>query len=65
MSQPSRSKGRVAFGVFAMFLGATSIIGFSSMSFYFGLGFFGPAGFGAVMIAIGLSLILKKDTVTE
>jgi hypothetical protein len=43
-----------------MTLGVISIIGLPSTSYYFGLGLFG-AGYGAVMIALGMSLILKKD----
>lgn len=60
MIKPARSKRRVIFGAIAMVLGAISIIGLPSTSYYFGLGLFG-AGYGAVMIALGLSLILKKD----
>jgi hypothetical protein len=60
LSQPSRSKGRIIFGVFATILGTISLIGLPSTSYYFGLGLFG-AGYGAVMIALGLALILKKD----
>ena len=60
MSKPARSKGRTVFGIIAIVLGAVSIIGLPSTSYYFGLGLFG-AGYGAVMIAVGLSLILKKD----
>jgi len=64
MSQPSRSKRRIVLGVFAIFLGAGSLISLPTTSSYFGIGAFGPAGYGAVMIALGFSLILKKD-VTE
>ncbi|HYY90512.1 MAG TPA: hypothetical protein VE955_00825 [Candidatus Dormibacteraeota bacterium] len=60
MSKPTRSKGRITFGIIAMTLGVISIIGLPSTSYYFGLGLFG-AGYGAVMIALGMSLILKKD----
>ena len=60
MSRPSRSKRRTTFGIIAIILGAISIIGLPSTSYYFGLGLFG-AGYGAVMIALGLSLILKRD----
>ncbi len=60
MSQTSRSKGRMIFGVFAIILGGISLIGLPTTSYYFGLGLFG-AGYGAVMIALGLALIMKKD----
>ena len=61
MSRPTRSKKRVIVGVFALVLGGISLISLPVTSFYFGIGVFGPAGYGAVMIALGLSLILKKD----
>src|SRR5436309_1923710 len=61
MSHLSRSKRRIVLGVFAIILGAISLISLPVTSFYFGIGAFGPAGYGAVMIALGLSLILKKD----
>ena len=61
MSHSSRSKRRIVLGVFAIILGAISLISLPVNSFYFGIGAFGPAGYGAVMIALGLSLILKKD----
>lgn len=61
MSQPARSRKRIIFGIFALFLGGISLISLPVTSFYFGIGAFGPAGYGAVMIALGLSLILKKD----
>jgi len=48
------------FGVFAIILGGISLIGLPTTSYYFGLGLFG-AGYGAVMIALGLALIMKKD----
>ncbi len=62
MSRPVRSKKRVVVGVIAIILGAGLIVGFDSTSLYFGLGIFGPAGYSAVMIAIGVALIMKKDT---
>ncbi len=61
MSQPTRSKKRIIFGVFALVLGGISLISLPVTSYYFGIGAFGPAGYGAVMIALGLSLLLKKD----
>ncbi len=61
MSHSSRSKRRIVLGVLAIILGAISLISLPVTSFYFGIGAFGPAGYGAVMIALGLSLILKKD----
>jgi len=64
MSQPSCSKKRIVLGVFAITLGVISLISLPVTSFYFRIGAFGPAGYGAVMIALGLSLIMKKD-VTE
>ncbi len=62
MSRRVRSKKRVIFGTFAIILGAGLILGFDSSSLYFGLGLFGPAGYSAVMIALGIALIMKKDT---
>jgi predicted phage tail protein len=62
MSRRVRSKKRVVVGVFAIILGAGLIVGFGSTSLYFGLGIFGPAGYSAVMITLGVALILKKDT---
>ena len=64
MSQYRRSKGRTAFGIFAIILGSISLIGLPTTAYYFGLGIFG-AGYGAVMIALGLALIAKKEAVTE
>jgi predicted phage tail protein len=61
MSRRVHSKKRVVFGVFAIILGVGLIAGFDSGSLYFGLGLFGPAGYSAVMIALGIALILKKD----
>ncbi len=61
MSQPTRSRKRIVFGVFALVLGGISLISLPVTSYYFGIGAFGPAGYGAVMIALGLSLIMKKD----
>jgi predicted phage tail protein len=61
MSQPSRSKKRITLGIFALVLGGVSLISLPVTSYYFGIGAFGPAGYGAAMIALGLSLILKKD----
>ncbi len=62
MSRQVRSRKRVVIGVIAIILGAGLIAGFDSTSLYFGLGLFGPAGYSAVMIAIGIALIMKKDT---
>jgi predicted phage tail protein len=62
MSRRVRSKKRVVVGIIAIILGAGLIVGFDSSSLYFGLGVFGPAGYSAVMIALGVALILKKDT---
>jgi predicted phage tail protein len=61
MSRRLRSKKRIFLGVFAIILGAGLILGFNSGSLYFGLGLFGPAGYSAVMIALGVALLLKKD----
>ena len=62
MSRPTPPKKRIIIiGVFALFLGGVSLISLPVTSFYFGIGVFGPAGYGAVMIALGLSLMLKKD----
>lgn len=64
MSEPARSKRRVALGVFAIIMGCLSLIGLSSTSYYFGLGVFGGA-FGAIMIALGVALIAKKEVATR
>ncbi len=61
MSLKVRSKKRVVFGVIAIILGVGLIAGFDSTSVYLGLGLFGPAGYSAVMIALGVALIMKKD----
>ncbi len=58
----SRSKRRVILGVVAIILGSVSLVGFSSTAYYYGLGVFGGA-YGAVMIALGIALIAKKETV--
>ncbi len=60
----SRSKRRVILGVVAIFLGSVSLVGFSSTAYYYGLGVFGGA-YGAVMIALGIALIAKKEAVTN
>lgn len=57
-----RPKRRVAFGVIAIILGITSLIGLSSTSYYLGLGAFSGA-YGAVLIALGIALVLKKEQV--
>lgn len=64
MSEPARSKRRIAFGTFAIIMGCVSLGGLSSTSYYFGLGIFGGA-YGAVMIALGVALIAKKEAVTR
>ncbi len=64
MSQATRSKRRIALGVVAIFLGLVSLIGLPSTMYYYGLGVFGGA-YGAVMIALGIALIAKKETVTN
>lgn len=63
MSEAGRSKRRIVLGVFAIIIGCVTLIGLSSTSYYFGLGIFGGA-YGAVMIALGVALIAKKETVT-
>ena len=64
MSESARSKRRIALGVFAIIImGCVSLVGLSSTSYYFGLGIFGGA-YGAVMIALGVALIAKKEAVT-
>ncbi len=60
----SRSKRRVILGVVAIFLGSVSLVGFSSTAYYYGLGVFGGA-YGAVMIALGIALIAKKEAVAN
>jgi hypothetical protein len=63
MSEVGRSKRRIVLGIFAIIMGCVTLIGLSSISYYFGLGIFGGA-YGAVMIALGVALIAKKETVT-
>jgi hypothetical protein len=63
MSEPLRSKRRIALGAFAIIMGCVSLVGLSRTSYYFGLGVFGGA-YGAVMIALGVALIAKKEAVT-
>ena len=63
MSEPAHPRRRIALGIFAVIMGCVSLIGLSSTSYYFGLGIFGGA-YGAVMIALGVALIAKKETVT-
>ena len=63
-SQASRSKRRVILGIVAIFLGSVSLVGFSSTAYYYGLGVFGGA-YGAVMIALGIALIAKKEAVAS
>jgi hypothetical protein len=62
VSRQVRSKKRVVLGSLSIILGVGLITGFDSTSLYFGLGLFGPAGYSAVMIAVGVALIMKKDT---
>ena len=62
MSRQVRTKKRVVIGSLAILMGVGLIAGFDSTSLYFGLGIFGPAGYSAVMIALGVALIMKKDT---
>lgn len=64
MSETSRSKRRIALGLFAILMGCVSLIGLSSTSYYFGLGIFGGI-YGAVMIALGVALVAKKEAVTD
>ncbi len=47
-------------GIFAIIMGCISLVGLPSTSYYFGLGIFGGA-YGAVMIALGVALIAKKE----
>jgi hypothetical protein len=65
MSEPARSKRRIALGAFAIIMGCVSLVGLSSTStsYYFGIGVFGGA-YGPVMIALGVALIAKKESVT-
>lgn len=65
MSQYRRSKGRVAFGIFAIILGALSLVSLPVTSSYYGIGAFGPAGYGAVMFAVGFALLAKKEPVDD
>jgi len=62
VSRQVRTKKRVVIGSLAILMGVGLIAGFDSTSLYFGLGIFGPAGYSAVMIALGVALIMKKDT---
>ena len=61
LDRVTRSKKRLFMGGFAIFLGLGLLVGFNSSSLYFGIGLFGPAGFSAVMIVLGISLIFKRD----
>ena len=61
MSRLVRPKKRIILGIFTIVLGLGLLIGFNSGSLYFGLGLFGPIGYSAIMIALGLALLLKKD----
>ena len=63
MSEPAGSKCRIVLGAFALIMGTVSLVGLSSTSYYFGIGVFGGA-YGAVMIALGVALIAKKEAVT-
>ena len=63
MSEQAHSRGRIAMGIFAIIMGCVSLVGLSSTSYYFGIGIFGGA-YGAVMIALGVALIAKKEAVT-
>ena len=65
MSPYRRSKSRVAFGIFAIILGTLSLISLPVTSSYYGIGAFGPAGYGAVMFAVGFALIAKKEPIEE
>ena len=65
MSQYRRPRGRIVFGFFAIFLGILSLVSLPITSSYYGIGVFGPAGYGAVMLAVGLAMILKKEPVDE
>ena len=58
----SRSTRRVILGVVAIILGSVSLI--PTATYYYGLGVFGGA-YGAVMIALGIALIAKKDAVAS
>ena len=63
MREEARYKRRNPLGVFAIVTGCISLVGLSSTSYYFGLGLLGGA-YGAVMIALGVALIAKKEAVT-
>ena len=65
MSQYRRTKGRVAFGIFAIILGALPLVSLPVTSSYYGIGAFGPAGYGAVMFAVGIALLAKKGPVND
>jgi hypothetical protein len=58
-----RPKRRVAFGIIAIILGIISLVGLSSTGYYLGLGAFSGA-YGAVLIALGIALVLKKEPVS-
>ena len=60
MSEPAGSKRRIVLGAFGIIMGCVSLVGLSSTSYYFGIGVFGGA-YGAVMIALGIALIAKKE----
>jgi hypothetical protein len=63
MSEPTRSKRRIVLGIFAIIMGCVSLVGLSGTSYYFGIGIFGGGAYGAVMIALGVALIAKKEVV--
>jgi predicted phage tail protein len=65
MSQYRRSRGRVAFGIFAIILGTLSLVSLPVTSSYYGIGAFGPAGYGAIMFAVGVALLAKKEPVND
>jgi len=53
----------VVFGIFAIILGFISFVSLPVTSSYYGIGAFGPAGYGAVMFALGFALIARKEPV--
>lgn len=55
-----RPKRRIAFGIIAIILGIISLAGLSSTGYYLGLGAFSGA-YGAVLIALGIALVMKKE----
>ena len=65
MARENRSTKRLVLGIFSIALGATSLIGFLSITYIAGFGILGGF-YGLILIALGVGLILpKKEIRTE